>query len=82
MISAERPEQTGLTKLTGFNSEKRVLAAEQRTGVAHGATVGKIPAKPPAPDGAKGESRGFLTPHPGLKNYGTSQPTVAPWATF
>jgi hypothetical protein len=35
------------------------LAAEQRTGVAHGATVGKIPAKPPAPDGAKEKSRGL-----------------------
>jgi len=57
-------------------------AAEQRTGVAHGATVGEIPAKPSAPDGAKEKSRGLYHAPSGAENYGTSQPTVAPWATF
>jgi hypothetical protein len=56
MILAEKTEQTELTE---FNSEKPVLAAEQRTGVAHCATVGKIPTKPQVPDGAKEKSLGL-----------------------
>ena len=64
-------------------AEFRFKAAEQRTIIAHGATVGNVRPNSFSPGtGRQTKHVVLLPPHPGLQWLANRKPTAAPWATL